>query len=130
MGSIMNFDNARNGPPMTVGDEKRLHPRKKVSLPAFVVVPGSHAVHPAMIQDISSGGLRISVSKESGVEMGHFDRRAHLSILFTLPQEKASLGMSCVPSRVRDNDEEIEVGAFFAASDVAGSQQLRNFLSA
>ena len=113
---------------MSASNEKRRHPRKKVSLPAFVVVPGSHAVHPAMIQDISFGGLRIFVSKESGAEMRHFDPQVHVSILFSLPQEAASVAMTCMPSRLRDGDEEIEVGAFFTGSDVVSSRKLQGFL--
>lgn len=109
-------------------EEKRHHPRKKASLPAFVVVPGSHAVHPAMIHDISCGGVRLFVSKESGAQMLHFERQLHLNILFALPQHQDALAMHCMPSRVLDRDEQIEVGAFFTSLDVAGFQNLQNYL--
>ncbi len=110
--------------------EKRQHQRKKVSLPAFVVVPGSHAVHPALIHDISCGGLRIYVSKESGARTLHFERQLSLNVLFTLPEHPGSVAMDCMASRVLDREGQIEVGAFFTGHDATGFRNLQSFLQA
>ena len=113
---------------MFFSEEKRLYPRKKVFLPAFVVLTRSAHVHPATIHDISCGGLRVCVSKESGVEMRHFDPQTHVNVLLAMPDEAASLAVKCMPSRIHDKGEEIEVGAFFTDFDEPTFLRLHNFM--
>ena len=109
-------------------EERRKHPRKKVSLPAFVVVTGSSSVHPVTIQDVSSHGLKILAPKNSGLETEHFDPLAALTLLISLPQERAPLAMRCRSCRRRNGEDAIEVGAFFTDSDYTSFDKLQHFL--
>lgn len=103
--------------------EKRRHSRKKVSAPALVSgVDG--AVHAAMVNDISLGGLHISVLDGFQCEMRD---DAKMSIVFTLPQSERPLSVQCLPRHVRENGQ-TAIGASFIDTDFQSYQALQNFL--
>ena len=109
--------------------EKRRHPRKSVSLAAFISLPGSQALCPGTIRDISYGGVRVLVANDSGVEILEDDAEVCLNVLLALPNEKTPVVVKCKPSRIRNNDGQIEIGAFFTGTDVASPQRLQRFLA-
>jgi hypothetical protein len=110
------------------GQDKRRHPRKAVCLPAFISAEGSEEPCPSIILDISLSGLKISLPKEFGIEVQEEGEQTHLNILFTLPQERTPVAMSCRASRILGGGPDIEVGAMFAECDFTNYQKLQNYL--
>ena len=109
---------------LNAGNEKRRHPRKKVSLPAFITGGDVREKETGVIIDLSFGGIKISVPKESTVETWI----APLNILFALPTEKVPLTLRCLPSRIREVNEDTEVAATFADCDFISYQRLQSYL--
>lgn len=109
-------------------EERRQYPRKKVSLPAFVVVAESASVHPVTIQDVSPRGVKIVAPKDSGLETGHFHSLAPLTLLIPLPQEISPLATECRSCRLQNRDDAVEVGAVFTHPDYVSSDKLQQFL--
>ena len=110
------------------GTEKRRHPRKEVSLPAFISLTGSEGPYPGIILDLSLGGVKLSVPSDSSIEIKEDGQKTHINILFTLPKEKTPVAMTCNPSRVERINGDIEVGATFADCDFTNYQKLQNYL--
>jgi hypothetical protein len=106
------------------GKERRRHPRKEVSLPAFASLEGSEGAQPIVIQDISLGGLRLSLAEAEK----SFNQKTPMSIFFALPEQKSPVTIRCEPSRIRDAKGEVEVGATFADCDFPTYQKLQNYL--
>jgi hypothetical protein len=113
---------------VTSGKEKRRHPRKEVSLPAFVSLKGAEGPYPGIILDISLGGLRLSLPSDSSMEVQEDDRDARINILFTLPKEKSPVAMTVNPNRTKRINGDIEVAAHFADCDFPNYQKIQNYL--
>ena len=108
--------------------ERRRHSRKEVSLPAFISTEGSKNPYPGIIVDISLGGLRLSLPKESRIDVQEEGQTVYLNILFTLPKEKSAVAMTCKSNRMKHINGDIEVGATFADCDFTNYQKLQNYL--
>ena len=108
--------------------EKRRHPRREVSLPAFTSLGDSEGAHPSIIHDISLGGLRLSLPKEARVSIHEDEEKTYIDILFALPAEKSPVKMRCKPGRIRQTNGEIEVGVAFADCDFPNYQKVQNYL--
>ena len=111
------------------GPERRRFPRKAVSIPALVTLPGLKLAgpHPGVIVEMSLSGLRISIPKESGLQMWEDTEGIHLQVLFSIPPA-TSVSTKCKPCRVRDTEGEIEIGASITDCDFKAYQALHNYL--
>jgi hypothetical protein len=108
--------------------QNRRHPRKEVSLPAFISTEGSGAPYPSMILDFSLGGLRLSLPKEASINIQVDDQMTHINVLFTVPGEKTPVTVTCKPNRIRHSNEDTEVAAAFADCDFSSYRKVQNYL--
>ena len=116
--------------PSTLGEgtERRLCPRKKVSLPAFLSVKRSETSCPAIIDDISLNGLKLFLEKDCALDIHCDDPVTYVGVLFALPQQKSPVVLTCMPNRVRPVGGEIEVGASFADCNFSAYQKVQYYL--
>jgi hypothetical protein len=112
---------------MAVGEERRLYPRRPVSLLAYVGAGDQEAVHPATILDTSLGGMRL-VTKASGFEVTESLPHPSIDILFALPHEKAPIKMKCTIVRSQCEGEDTEVGISFAHGNFLDYERIRNYV--
>ena len=109
--------------PKGVKQEKRRHPRKKLSAPALVTGPDG-VVHAGMVHDISAGGIRVAISpglyEEAGEEL-------LLSVVFTLPQTEKPLTVRCKARDVHSDGQTV-IRAAFVDADFQSYQSLGNYL--
>ncbi len=109
-------------------EEKRRHPRRPVTIPAIVLLPGSREFFSGMILDVSYGGLKISLPKGAQVETQE-DGSVHLDVHFPLPGERLPVGVRCRTERVENADETTDVGASFSDCKFDEYLRLTNYLS-
>ena len=105
-------------------EERRRYPRKTVTLPAFISGADVRETQSGAILDLSLGGMRLSVPKESGIETWH----TPLKVLFALAGEKAPVALSCTPTRAHHNNGDIEVAGPFANCDFHNYQKVQAYL--
>jgi hypothetical protein len=117
------YDYVGRREPVGVKEEKRRYPRKRVSAPALVSgLDGT--VHAGMVNDISLGGIHISVPRGLKVEVRD-DLR--MSVVFTLPRGDKPLTMQCAPRHVHSNGQ-TGIGASFMDTDFQSYQSLQDYL--
>ena len=114
----------------SIKHEKRLFPRRKVSVPALVQGAGSEQqqVQAGLIVDISHGGVQLSIPKEYGFQIHENRETSRIEIIFTLPSAKRPITMQCMPRRLHDSDEEVRIGASFVDPDFVSLQALQTYL--
>jgi hypothetical protein len=118
------YDYVDRRSPKEVSGEKRRYPRKKISAPALVTdLEG--VVHAGMVNDISLGGLHISVPNAFQQEMRD---DAKISVVFTLPQSEKPLTVQCAPRYVRSNGQ-TDIGALLVDSDFRSYRTLQEYLT-
>jgi hypothetical protein len=103
-----------------VEEEKRHHPRKKIAVPALVRTPDG-TVHGGMVNDVSLGGLRVSVPEDYEYRLSE---DSTISIVFALPESDRPLTMQCVPRHVRADGEK-SIGVSFIDGECEGRDLLR-----
>ena len=104
--------------------EKRRYPRKKVSAPALVTGLDG-VVHAGTVNDISLGGLHISVPNEFQQTLRE---DSTISVVFALPRSEEPLTMQCSPRYVRPGGQ-INIGASFVDADFHSYQTLLNYIA-
>ncbi len=119
------YDYVSKSAPVKVQEEKRRYPRKKISVPALVTGPDG-VVHAGMVNDISLGGLNLSMPNGSFQES---DGEPKLSLVFALPQSEKPLTMQCSPRHVRA-DAQTNMGLTLVDTDFQSYQTLQNYLVA
>jgi hypothetical protein len=107
-----------------VTEEKRRCPRKKVSAPALVTDLDG-VVHVGTVNDISLGGLHISVPNNFQQELRE---ESTISVVFALPRSEEPLTMQCSPRYVRPG-RQINIGASLVDTDFHSYQILQNYLA-
>jgi len=118
------YDYVERREPKEVNEEKRRYPRKKISAPALVTdLEG--VVHAGMVNDISLGGLHISVPNNFQQEMREDSK---ISVVFTLPQSEKPLTMQCAPRHIRPNGQ-INIGASLVDTDFHSYRSLQDYLT-
>ncbi len=117
------YDYVGHRGPKGLRGEKRRHSRKKISAPALVT-DAAGTVHAGMVNDVSLGGLHVSVPDGFPCEMREDEK---VSIVFTLPASGRPLSMQCMPRHVRVNGQ-TNIGASFIDTDFQSYQALQNFL--
>jgi hypothetical protein len=118
------YDYVERREPKGVSEEKRRYPRKKVSAPALVTDLDG-VVHAGMVNDVSLGGLHISVPNSFQQEMREDSK---ISVVFTLPQSEKPLTMQCAPRYVRPNGQ-INIGASLVDTDFHSYRTLQHYLT-
>jgi hypothetical protein len=113
-----------------VQDDKRRHPRKKVSLPALISKLDSDdkALQAGIVLDISLGGLQISIPHDYKYEIHEEMDNRKISIVFTLPESKKPLVVQCMAHHVYNSDGDISIGASFSDTDFTSYQTIQNYL--
>jgi len=110
--------------PKTSAEDKRRHPRKKISAPALVSTHDGE-IHAGVVQDMSLGGIHISLPSTFECEVRD-DLR--LRVVFTLPESARPLSMECIPRYLRAGTQ-TGIGASFIDTDFQCYQALRNHLT-
>lgn len=111
--------------PKSVDVEKRRYPRKRISAPALVTDPDG-TVHAGTVNDISLGGIHISLPKDFQCEVREDLRPA---VVFTLPDSTRPLTIQCLPRHVH-TDGQTGVGASFVDTDFQSYRVLQDNLMA
>jgi len=109
--------------PKAVEGEKRRHVRKKILAPALVRDENG-VVHAGTIDDISIGGVHVSVRGdfECGTAEG-----CRMGLTFTLPESEKTLTMQCVPRHVSGGDR-VRIGASFVEDNSPDHRELSHRL--
>jgi hypothetical protein len=110
--------------PKAVGKEKRRHPRMKISAPALVSGPDG-SVHAGVVNDISFGGINLSVPHTFPRDMRS---NSMISVVFALRHSEKPLTMQCVPRYIRA-DGKIHIGASLADADFYSHRVLEEFMA-
>jgi len=113
-----------------LGGERRRFPRKKITLPATTILGvGSRAeTHPAVILDISRGGVLVTYAKGSEIRFTSKGELPHFRVCFQVPQSRKEVCFNCVARHMRDTGEEIQVGANFSDPNEKNIQRLAPYL--
>ena len=104
-------------------EDKRRYPRKKITAPALVSARDGE-IHAGMVQDMSLGGINVSLPPSFECEVGDGFR---LRVVFTLPESSKPLSMECIPRHLHAGDQ-TAVGASFVDTDFQCYQALRSHL--
>jgi hypothetical protein len=109
--------------PEAVQGEKRRHLRKKLLAPALLRDENG-VVHAGTIDDISIGGVHVSVTGdfECGTKEG-----CRISLVFALPESDKTLNMQCVPRHASGGDR-VRIGASFVEDDSPDHRELCHHL--
>lgn len=110
-----------------VRPEKRRHPRKVVSIPAYVKTRDSDANHEAVVLDLSLGGICVTVPKECILRIDESDENSQFETSFAVPGNKP-VRIICKAERVVPRNGNPHVGASFIDADFAIYQNLQQYL--
>lgn len=110
--------------------EKRQFPRKEVNIPVVVRDPDAEAgpLRAGNILNISLGGLRISLPKDSADEISNSGQEGEFEAIFTLPNEKRPISFKCRPHRIVANTSPNQLGASFVDADFSSYRTLQSYL--
>jgi len=110
--------------------ERRVHTRKPVSLPAFLMddSTGGNIFHAVKVMDISLGGIRLSIPQGAKLAVGADSEGDGFHIVFTLPEATQPINVTCKPQNICELGEDIQVGATFIDSDFDSYQTLQKHL--
>jgi hypothetical protein len=81
------------------------------------------------IQDISMGGGRLSVPKGTNLITGPGYEAVVFSISFSLPNNPWPIGVKCLPRRVVELGDEIQIGAAFVDTDIRSYHALLQYMN-
>jgi hypothetical protein len=124
-------DNRRAPHDPTVSRERRGFKRMQVNFSACIGDARSKVGDFAMgaIQDISMGGVRMSVPKGMNPTAGPGGEAAEFIISFSLPNNHWPIGVKCLPRRVVDLGDEVQIGAAFVDTDIRSHHALQQYLN-
>ncbi len=114
---------SRRGP-KAVDEEKRRHPRIKISAPALVSGLDG-AVHTGVVNDISLGGVNLSVPNTFPHDIPPNSR---ISVVFTLGHSEKALTIQCGLQHVRSNARK-SIGASLIDTDFSSYCVLQDYLA-
>jgi hypothetical protein len=111
-------------------EDKRQYARKKVTVPSLISGLRGGSLNPtaATVNDISLGGLSISIPSDYEFEIIEDKENSRISIVFTLPGVKRSITTQCVPKHWYRSDGETIVGASFFDVDFSGYKAIQDFV--
>jgi hypothetical protein len=110
---------------------RRRSEREKVSFPAFIGDPRwqRRDFIAATIQDISFGGIRVSIPKGTRAKIDTYGKEAKFSVIFTVPDTLWPIHMECRPKWVADSEEAVQLGAALVNPDLNAYKVMQKYLN-
>ena len=92
---------------------RRRFERKKVSIAAYIGDPRwqRHDFVAGTMLDISLGGIKLSIPRETSVETQDLTETDELSIIFSIPTCLWPISMKISPQRICESVDEVQLGA-------------------
>jgi hypothetical protein len=118
------YDYIKQREPKAVAEEKRRYPRIKISAPALVSGLNG-AVHAGVVNDISLGGINLSVPTSFPHDMRP---NSKISVVFTLRMSEKPLTMQCSLRHIRLDDQK-SIGASLIDTDFHSYRILQDYLT-
>jgi hypothetical protein len=111
-------------------NERRQYPRRGILAPALIKQQGSGEtkLETGSITDISLSGIRISIPRDAKCEISSDPQTSNFEIIFTLPNERRPIYLTCEPRRVYDSEESTHVGASFIDANFHSYKALQKYL--
>ena len=112
-------------------ENRRRSERKPVHFPAFIGNPHwqRRDFVAAEIQDISFGGIRVSIPAGTRVKVENYGEEANFTVIFSVPDTLWPIHMECRPKWVADSEGTVQMGAALAKSDLNAYQVLQKYLA-
>ena len=112
-------------------ENRRRSERKPVHFPAFIGDPRwqRRDFVAAEIQDISFGGIRVSIPAGTRVKIDNYGEEANFTVIFSLPDTLWPIHMECRPKWVADSEEAVQMGAALVNPDLSAYQVLQKYLA-
>ena len=114
-----------------VSQNRRRSERQRVSFPAFIGDPRwqRRDFVAATIQDISFGGIRVSIPKGTSVKIDSNGQEAEFSVIFSVPDTLWPIHMECRPKWVADSEGAFELGAALVNPDLTAYKVMQKYLA-
>ncbi len=114
-----------------VSQNRRRSEREQVSFPAFIGDPRwqRRDFIAATIQDISFGGIRISIPKGTRAKIDNYGKEAKFSVIFTVPDTLWPIHMECRPKWVADSEETVQLGAALVDPNLNAYKVMQKYLN-
>jgi hypothetical protein len=118
-------DNAMTG----IEQDRRRSERRNVALPAFIGDAHSEALNyeTGTVLDISLGGIRLSIQKETTIELQTNVDAHELSVIFTLPNNHWRTHVVCRPQRIFESANKVQIGASVLNPDYFYTRALHEY---
>ena len=117
------YDHVKQREPKPADKEKRRFPRITISAPALVSSPDG-AVHAGVVNNISLGGINVSVPNSFPHEL---PLDSSISVVFTLRVSEKPFTLQCSLRHVRSNGR-INIGASLVDTDFRSYRALQDYL--
>jgi len=111
--------------------DKRRHNRKGTSIPVIIhgETDAGKVLLTGVIQDVSLGGVRISVPKSGQRSLSITADAKNFEIVFRLQDGSTRpVSMICKPARVSPAGDSMQIGASFQDGDLQSYFEIQNFL--
>lgn len=110
--------------------KRRRCAREKISLPAKTILKRGVELKsfPCVIHDISFGGVMVSYPKGSRMRFSCEGKLPDFEICFELPRGETAVQFKCEVRYMRDNGNEIQVGAAFKSPNENDLLKLREII--
>jgi hypothetical protein len=114
-----------------VFQNRRRSERKQVSFPTFIGDPRwqRRDFVAATILDISFGGIRVSIPKETRVKVDNYGEETAFSVIFTVPDTLWPIHVECIPKWVADSEKAVQIGAALVNPDLNAYKVLQKYLA-
>jgi hypothetical protein len=112
-------------------ENRRRSERKPVHFPAFIGNPRwqRRDFVAAEIQDISFGGIRVSIPAGTRVKVENYGEEANFTAIFSVPDTLWPIHMECRPKWVADSEGAVQMGAALVKPDLNAYQVLQKYLA-
>lgn len=116
--------------PLELEGERRKFQRMRVALPANSVLRAQSKTEtlPAVILDISLGGVLVTYPKGAGIDIRSTDELPHFELIFKIPQLDEHIHIPCKTRRLRDTSSGIQIGATFSNPNEEDLRKLQTYL--
>jgi len=116
--------------PTENGSGRREFLRQRITLPAIATmkVENKPKTFPCVILDIGMGGVLISFSKSSKINLNNKRKLPHFELSFKLPQSEDKFQLQCNTRRIIEKDGDMQIGAVIRKPDEEALKQLKNYL--
>ena len=114
---------------MGIEPDRRRSERRNVALPAFIGDAHSDALNfeTGTVMDISLGGIRLSIQKDTTIELQTEGDPQELSVIFTLPSNHWRTHVICRPQRIFESANKVQIGASVLNPDYFYTKALHQY---